>query len=229
MVQIAEEFIEAVIGREVLVLIAQMVLAELARRVASGLQDIGDRGHPFGDAVRVARHADGQKAGAERFLPQNERGAARRAALLAIGIGEDRSLRRDAVDVGRTVTHQAHRIGADLGDADIVSEDDENVGRPAGRAGGRLRLRHSSRLRSDRRSGRDERSRSGEKRPAAQTAFGMGVRRILRHARLLSIYNPYRDGAGAVAPAVVIPALGATGTRSHSDVVLETRLEPAIG
>jgi len=134
-IEVAEELVEAVIGRKVLVLIAEMVLAELARRVASGLQNIGDGRHPLGDAVRIARHADGQEARAERLLSKDEGGAAGRAALLAIGIGEDRPLRGDAVDVGRAVTYHAHRVGADLRDADIVAEDDEDVRRLAAGAG----------------------------------------------------------------------------------------------
>ena len=36
MVEVAEELVEAVLGRQVLVLVAQMVLAELAGRIASG-------------------------------------------------------------------------------------------------------------------------------------------------------------------------------------------------
>ena len=34
---------------------------------------------------------------------------------------------RDAVDVGRFVAHQAVAVGADIGDADVVAPDDEDV------------------------------------------------------------------------------------------------------
>ena len=39
----AEKFVEAVIGRQMLVAVAEMVLAELSRGVAKRLQKIGDR------------------------------------------------------------------------------------------------------------------------------------------------------------------------------------------
>ena len=55
----------------------------------------------------------------------------------------------DAVDVGRAVSHQAERVGAEIGLADVVAEDDEDVGTPAGwlRRGRRrlLRLRRVAR------------------------------------------------------------------------------------
>ena len=34
---------------------------------------------------------------------------------------------RDAVDVGRFVAHQAVAVAAEIGDADVVAEDDEDV------------------------------------------------------------------------------------------------------
>ncbi len=42
-VQVPEELVEAVHGREVLVAVAEVVLPELARRVAVVLQELGDR------------------------------------------------------------------------------------------------------------------------------------------------------------------------------------------
>jgi hypothetical protein len=47
--------------------------------------------------------------------------------LLGIVVGEDHSFLRDAIDVRRAVAHKAHRIGADVRQADIVAEDDEDV------------------------------------------------------------------------------------------------------
>jgi len=34
----------------------------------------------------------------------------------------------DAIDVGRLVTHQTAAVSADVGDPDVVTEDDEDVG-----------------------------------------------------------------------------------------------------
>ena len=59
-----------------------------------------------GMPCRLTRHADRQQAGAERVLPEDEGRAARGAALLRVGIGEQRAFLRDAVDVGRPVAHQ---------------------------------------------------------------------------------------------------------------------------
>ena len=63
----------------------------------------------------------------KRMLAEDEGGASRRAALLRVSISEDCALARDAIDVRRLVTHQAHGVGADLRDADVIAEDDENV------------------------------------------------------------------------------------------------------
>ena len=59
--------------------------------------------------------------------PEDEGRAARRAALLRVGIGEERALRRDAIDVRRLVAHHAEAVGADVVDADVVAPDDEDV------------------------------------------------------------------------------------------------------
>ena len=61
------------------------------------------------------------------------RNAARPAVqrLLAVVVEEADALLGDAIDVGRLVAHQAVAVGADVGDADVVAEDDEDVGFPA--------------------------------------------------------------------------------------------------
>ncbi len=78
---------------------------------------------------RGAGHADLSQAGADRVLTGNEAGAAGRAALLAVPIGEGCPFLRDgdAVDVGRLVTHEAVRIAAQIRDADVVAPNDEDV------------------------------------------------------------------------------------------------------
>ena len=97
----------------------------------------------FGDGDVLGLQADGRarkadlgKAGAQRALAGDEGGAARRAALLGVVVGEHHAFFGDAVDVRRAVTHQAERIGADIGLADIVAEDDEDVRPPARRGAG---------------------------------------------------------------------------------------------
>ena len=57
------------------------------------------------------------------------RNAARpgRAGLLAVIMEEAEALLGDAVDVGRLVAHQAVAVAAEVGDADVVAEDHQDV------------------------------------------------------------------------------------------------------
>jgi hypothetical protein len=48
--------------------------------------------------------------------------------LLGVVVGEHHAFARDAIDVRRLVAHQTERIGADVGLADIVAEDDQDIG-----------------------------------------------------------------------------------------------------
>ena len=106
-IEVAEELVEAVNGRQKLVAVAQMVLAELAGGVALRLQHFGDRRvfrlQPDGSAG----HPDLGEAGANRVLPGDEAGAAGGAALLRVIVGEQAAFVGDAVDVGRAVSHHA--------------------------------------------------------------------------------------------------------------------------
>ena len=65
-VEVAEELVEAMRGRQVLVAVAEVVLAELAGGVAIGLQDIGDAGIERPKAEFRAGQADLGQAGADR-------------------------------------------------------------------------------------------------------------------------------------------------------------------
>ena len=126
-IEIAEEFVEPVHGRQIFVAIAQMVLAELAGGVAERLQHFGD-GRVFRvKSDRRAGHADFGQAGADRVLTGDEARAAGGAALLAVPIGEGRPFLRDAVDVWGLVAHHAFAVMADVPIADIVSPNDEDI------------------------------------------------------------------------------------------------------
>jgi hypothetical protein len=61
-------------------------------------------------------------------LTREERRTTGSAALLAIVVEETKPFLCEAVDVGRLVTHDAVAIAAQIRDADIIAEDDENVG-----------------------------------------------------------------------------------------------------
>jgi hypothetical protein len=127
-VEVAEEFVEAVVGRHMLVEVAQMVLAVLPGHVAVGLEQLGDGDVFGGKAFLGAGQADLQQAGAETALPGDEGGPTRRAGLFAISVGEEHALLGDAIDVGRLVAHHTLVVGADIPVADVVAPDHQDVG-----------------------------------------------------------------------------------------------------
>jgi hypothetical protein len=126
-VEVAEELVEAVRARKVLVEVAEVVLAELTRRISLGLQ-VGRDGHVL---LLQAEGRTGQahlgEARADRRLPGEERGAPGGAALLPVPVGEQGAFPGDAVDVGRLVAHHAEVVGTDVVPADIVTPDDQDV------------------------------------------------------------------------------------------------------
>ena len=93
-IQVPEEFIEAVDRGQELVQIAQVILPELAGRIAHRLQHRRDRGCLFRHADRRPRLPDCRQTGADRDLAGDEVGASRRAARLGVVVGEARALGR---------------------------------------------------------------------------------------------------------------------------------------
>ena len=87
-IEVAEELVEAVHGRQVFVAVAEMVLAELAGGVAERLEQLGDGRVFLLQADRGAGHADLGQAGADRVLAGDEARAAGGAALLGVVVGE---------------------------------------------------------------------------------------------------------------------------------------------
>ena len=144
-IEVAEELVEAVHGRQVLVQIAQVVLAELSGGVAQRLQHGGDRHRLVGHADIGAGLADGRQARAYGQFAGDKVRAARRAARLGVVVGEQHAFGGQLVEVRRLAGHDAPMIGADIEPADIVAHDDKDVGL-AGRR--RLRLLLRLRLRS---------------------------------------------------------------------------------
>ena len=107
MVEIAEELVEAVDGRQHFVAVAEVVLAELAGRIAERLEQLGDSRVSLGmpsfapgrpTLVRPVRIGD---------CPVMNAARPGRAALLAVPVGENRAFIGDAVDVRRLVAHHA--------------------------------------------------------------------------------------------------------------------------
>ncbi len=126
-IQVAVELVEAVHRRQVLVHVAEVVLAELAGGIAEGLEQFGDRRVLGGPADRRAGHADLAHPGAVHALPADERRPARGAALLTVGVGEAHAFVGDAVDVRGAIAHQAVAVATQVADPDVVAPDDQNV------------------------------------------------------------------------------------------------------
>ena len=95
-VQVAEEFVEAVHRRQELVQVAEVVLAELAGGVALRLERGGERAGLGRNADVGAGLADGRQTRAERNLAGDEVGPARRATRLGVVVGEQHALARPA-------------------------------------------------------------------------------------------------------------------------------------
>jgi hypothetical protein len=126
-VEVAEELVEPVHRGQELVPVPEVVLAELPGRVAERLQQLGDRRILGLQADRRARDSDLAEPGAEDALAGDERRAPGGAALLAVGVREPHPLVRDAVDVRGAVPHQPVAVAAQIGDADVVAPDHEDV------------------------------------------------------------------------------------------------------
>lgn len=127
-VEIAEELVEAVLGRQVFVAVAEVVLAELAGGVAERLQRLRDRHVAVLQSDRRTGDADLAEAGAQADLSGDEGRAPGRAAVLRVIVGEHHAFLGDAVDIRGLVADDAEPVGADIGLADVVPEDDEDVG-----------------------------------------------------------------------------------------------------
>ena len=162
-IEVAEELVEAVHRRQKLVLVAKVVLAELAGGVAHSFERGGNRHRLRRYADGCAGLADRGHAGADRQLAGDEVGAARRAARLGVVIGEQHAFGGELVEVRRPPGHHAAVVGADIPHADVVAHDDDDV-RPLPGRRWRCRL---LRLRGARQSDGRER-RSGDERTAAQ-------------------------------------------------------------
>src|SRR5690606_28396883 len=88
MIEIAEELIEAVIGRQHVIKVAEMVLAELAGGIALVLQGPSYSECLFGHADGRARDANLRQTSAQNALTGDEGGAAVHARMLPIRIEE---------------------------------------------------------------------------------------------------------------------------------------------
>ena len=124
----AEVVVEAVPGRQEFRAIAQVPLAVDGGGVVAALEDLGDQGLVGVDADLGARPECSQDTDAVRVAAGQQRGPRGRADGLGdVEVGEDAALFGHAVEVGRGVALCAK--GADVGVAQVVGEDDDDVGR----------------------------------------------------------------------------------------------------
>ena len=61
------------------------------------------------------------------MLAGEERRTAGRARLLAVVVQEADALVGDPIDVGRVIAHQPIAVATEVGGADVVSKDDEDI------------------------------------------------------------------------------------------------------
>ena len=128
MIQITEEFVEAVNGRQELIFVTKVILAELSGGIAHRLQDCGNR-HRFGrQADRRSGLPDRRHSGANRKLSRNEVRPTRRAAGLGIIIRKEHAFLGNLVEVGCPPRHQTAMIGTDVPHADVVAHNDDYIG-----------------------------------------------------------------------------------------------------
>jgi hypothetical protein len=120
-IEIAEEFIETVHGREVFIAIAEMVFAELTGCIPERLEQFGDGGVFRLKSNGSARHSDFGQARTERVLAADEGGASCCAALLAVKVSESDALIGDAINIWGPVAHHATAEIADVPRSDIIA------------------------------------------------------------------------------------------------------------
>ena len=107
--------------------VTDMVLAELAGRIAEVLQELRNRRVLGTETLHRAGEADLGQAGADRLLAGDEGGAPSGATLLAVEVGEHRALSGDPVDVRGAIPHDAVVVTTDVEPADVVAHDEQNV------------------------------------------------------------------------------------------------------
>jgi hypothetical protein len=120
-VEIADELVEAVHGRQKLVSVTKVILAELASGVAQGLEQLGD-GRIFLHYAQIgAWQPHLRQPRTDGILPCDERGTSGRATLLGVVVGEGDAFVGDPVDVGRPVAHLAPAVVTDVPPADVIA------------------------------------------------------------------------------------------------------------
>ncbi|MNN56005.1 hypothetical protein D3C81_1709120 [compost metagenome] len=120
-------------GGQEFVEVAQVVLAELAGGIAHVLE-CGGNGYRLGrNADWRAGLANGGHAGTDWQLAGYEVGAARGAAGFGIVVGEAHTFVGQGIEVGCSASHHALVVDTDIGPADVITHDDNDIGCLVGR------------------------------------------------------------------------------------------------
>src|SRR5262249_46301527 len=127
-IEVAEKLIEAMVGGQELVLVAQMVLAELTGDVALRLQQLGDGAVVRPQSLIRTWQADLRQASADGRLAGDKCRASGRATLLAIPVGEQSPFLGQPVDVRRAISHHAVVVRTQVEPPDVIAPNDQNVG-----------------------------------------------------------------------------------------------------
>ena len=104
-----------------------MVLAKLSGSITQRLEQLGNSGILRRETDIGAGHTDLSQTGAVGALPGDESRPAGGTALLPVGIGELHAFMGDAINIGGAVAHQAVAVAAQVGDADVISPDDQDI------------------------------------------------------------------------------------------------------
>ncbi len=121
---------ETMVRGQKLVLVSQVILAELPGRIALSYQQLSNGWLLFIETQIGAGHSYFTQACAEHTLSRDKCGAACGTALLSVVISKVNAFIGNAVNVGSFVTHQTFRVsaGAGIGLTDVVAPNDNDVG-----------------------------------------------------------------------------------------------------
>jgi hypothetical protein len=115
------------VRRQIIVLVAKMILAELPGSVTKRLQRLSYRDVSLLKTNRRTQRANLREPRPYRRLPGDKRRSSGGAAILCIVVGEGHPFFTDAVNVGGRIADQSMRIAADVRLSDVIAEDDEDV------------------------------------------------------------------------------------------------------
>src|SRR5213080_15312 len=113
-IEVAEEFVEPMDGRQELIEIAEMILTELTSCIALRFERRGYRASLRWDPDLGTGLADRGHACANRKLTHDEVCATRRATGLGVIVGEQHSLLSHLIEVGCSPRHHAAMVGTDV-------------------------------------------------------------------------------------------------------------------